>query len=182
MSLLASAVFPFRQQASKSFWWMCKAHFKVESAHAVPRQALRHISASERARAGPPAPVAMRQSTAQGQAAARERRQRVKERPCDTAAERKAPIEKILLDDDSDNEQDANSEGSELARLVSVRCCPASNRSSFRLPTTTTMTTWRFSPQTTTMTMAETTVTKSVIDREKSRGRGDCFRSLQGTF
>ena len=39
---------------------MCKAHFKVESAHAVPRQALRHISASERARAGPPAPVAMR--------------------------------------------------------------------------------------------------------------------------
>ena len=41
---------------------MCKAHFKVESAHAVPRQALRHISASERARAGPPAPVAMRTS------------------------------------------------------------------------------------------------------------------------
>ena len=61
MSLLASAVFPSRQ-AHQSFWWMCKAHFKVESAHAVPRQALRHISASERARAGPPAPVAMRTS------------------------------------------------------------------------------------------------------------------------
>ena len=38
---------------------MCKAHFKVESAQAVARPALRHISASERARAGPTAPVAM---------------------------------------------------------------------------------------------------------------------------
>ncbi len=36
---------------------------------------------------------------------------------CDTAAERKAPIEKIILDDDSDNEQDANSLEPELARF-----------------------------------------------------------------